>query len=309
MVWISIKRVIRAGFMNFTRNGFVSLAAVLIMTVTLFVIGSVIFLLAGLNASLGDIKKKVDVSVYFSTGAAEEAVLGVKKSLEASPLVSEVEYISRDEALENFRKRHEGDSLTLQALEELGANPLGAILNVRAKDPSQYESVANFLKEDSALSEGENRIIERINYFDNKTAIDKLTKIIQAAERLGFAVSAILAVISLLIAFNTIRLAIFISRDEIAVMRLVGASNKYVRGPFVISGVIYGLVAGVMTMIIFYPVTKWLGESASNFFGGVNFFNYYTSNFGELFGIIVGAGVILGAVSSFWAVRRYLKEK
>lgn len=307
MLWLNFKRIIRAGFINFTRNAFVSLAAVLIMTVTLFVIGSVLFLLAGLNSSLAEIKNKVDVSVYFAVNADEPSILSVKKSLEAFPSVSEVIYISREQALADFIKRHEGDAPTLQALEELEDNPLGAVLNIRAKDPSQYESIANFLKGDSAFLGGTNPIIDRINYFDNKVVIDRLAKIIGAAEQFGIALSVILVVISLVIAFNTIRLAIYISREEISVMRLVGASNKYIRGPFVISGILYGLFAGILTMIVFYPITRYVGQATANFFGGINFFSYYTENFGDFFAVIVGSGVLLGAVSSYFAVRRYLK--
>lgn len=293
--------------MNFTRNAFVSMAAVLIMTVTLFTIGSVMFLIVGLNTSLSEIKNKVDISIYFTVKAEESEILAIKKSVEALPAVNTVTYLSKDEALDAFKKRHEGDSLTLQALDELGDNPLGGVLNVSAKDPSQYEAIADFLKGDSFLSKGASTIIDRINYFDNKVAIDRLTKIIRAFEKLGFVLSAILIAISVIIAFNTIRLAIFISREEISVMRLVGASNKYVRGPFVISGIIYGLLSGLLTLAIFYPITRWVGEFTASIFSGINFFTYYTSHFGEFFLIIVGSGVMLGAVSSWLAVRRYLK--
>jgi cell division transport system permease protein len=308
MLWVNIKRIIRSGAMNFFRNGFVSLSAVLIMTVTLFVIGSVVFMLAGLNASLSEVKNKVDISVYFNTGASESDVLAVKKSLEALPGIVQVEYITKEQALDRFKKRHEGDELTLQALEELGSNPLGAILNVKAKDPSQYQSIANFLKKESSVSgPDEHSPIDLVDYFNNQVVIEKLTKIITAAERLGFAVSIILIIISLIIAFNTIRLIIFISRDEISVMRLVGASYKYIRWPFVISGILYGFVAGLLTIAVFYPLTRWVGSSTANFLGGINLFSYYTNNFGQLFAIIVGSGIVLGACSSYLAVRRYLK--
>jgi cell division transport system permease protein len=122
-----------------------------------------------------------------------------------------------------------------------------------------------------------------VDYFNNQVVIEKLTRIIQAAERLGFSVSIILILISLIIAFNTIRLIIFISRDEISVMRLVGASYKYIRLPFVISGILYGLTAGIVTIVIFYPLTRWVGTATADFLGGVNLFSYYTSNFGQLF--------------------------
>ncbi len=305
-MWTSIKRVIKAGVVNFYRNGFVSLSSVLIMTVTLFVIGSVIFLSATLTTSLDEIKSKVDVNVYFLTGAKEEEVQALAQALRTLPEVKDVEYISREQALLDFKKRHENDELTLQALEELPDNPLGAVLNVRAKDPSQYEGIARFLKSDTALGSGVKDIIDEVNYYDNKTAIDKLSRIIISAEKLGFGLAFLLVIISVSIAFNTIRLVIYISRDEIGVMRLVGASNKYIRGPFVVSGILFGVVSSLLTLALFYPLTYYLGDSTENFFSGLNLFRYYLSHFGEFFLIIVGSGSVLGAISSFLAVRRYL---
>lgn len=305
-MWTSIKRVIKGGVMNFYRNGFVSLASVLIMTVTLFVIGSVMFLSATLTVSLEEIKSKVDVNVYFLTSAQEEEVKSLAQALRTLAEVKEVEYISREQALLDFKKRHENDELTLQALQELPDNPLGAVLNIRAKEPSQYEGIANFLKGDSALGSGTKDIIDEVNYYDNKAAIDKLSRILIAAERLGFGFALLLVIISISIAFNTIRLAIYISRDEIGVMRLVGASNKYIRGPFVVSGILYGVVSSLLTLALFYPLTYYLGDSTENFFSGLNLFKYYLLHFGEFVLIIVGSGIVLGAISSYLAVRRYL---
>ncbi|MDO8594269.1 MAG: permease-like cell division protein FtsX [bacterium] len=312
MLWISIKRVIKGGVVNFYRNVFVSLASVLIMTVTLFVVGSVLFLSAMLNASLEDIKSKVDVNVYFQTGAAEEDVLALAAALRNLPEVKEVDYISRQQALLNFKLRHKDDELTLQALQELPDNPLGAVLNVRAKEPSQYAGIAAFLKSDlpaqagNALSKDRKSIIDEVNYYDNKAAIDKLTRLIDSADRLGSLLAVVLIAVSIIIAFNTIRLAIFISREEIGVMRLVGASNTYIRGPFVVSGVLYGIISSLLTLALFYPLTYYLGDSTENFFSGLNLFRYYLAHFGEFFLIIAGSGIVLGAVSSFLAVRRYL---
>ena len=306
MFWTNIKRVVRAGFVSFWRNGFVSLASVLVMTVTLFVIGSVIFLLATLDSSLSDLKSRVDVNVYLTTTAAEEDIISLKQSLEVLPEVKAVDYVSRAQALENFKERHQNDQLTLDALSELSDNPLGAVLNISAKDPNQYESIARFLKSDDALANGNKLIVAKVNYDDNKTAISVLSKIIISAQRLGLAVTVVLVIVSLIIIFNTVRLAIYSAREEISVMRLVGASNKYIRGPFVISGTMYGIIAGIITLGVFYPLTYWLGTATANFFNGINVFHYYTANFGQIFGIIMGSGVLLGAVSSYLAVRRYL---
>ncbi len=309
MWWTDTKRIIQSGFISFWRNGFVSLASILVMSVTLFVIGSIIFLNAMLGASLTQIQDKVDINVYFVTSAPEEDILTLKRSVEALPEVSSVAYISREEALSRFEERHKDDQLTLQALEELDENPLGASLSIKAKETSQYESIANFLEGDrNILSSSGANIVDSINFFQNQVAIERLSKIIDSSERFGFLVTLILAIASIIIIFNTIRLAIYTAKDEIAVMKLVGASNMYIRGPFVFEGILYGIIAGVITLIIFYPITLWLGPSTESFFGDINIFTYYTSNFGQMFFIIVGAGVVLGAVSSYLAVRKYLKD-
>ncbi len=302
-MWIKIKRVIRSGFYGFWRNSFVSLSAVLVMVVTLFVIGSLIFSGAILRSTLDQIREKVDINVYFITSAKEDDILSIKKNLERLPEVLIVQYVSREDALLNFKRRHENDEFTLQALDELGENPLGATLNIKAKDPSQYASIAEFLNGKSATVGG---IVDKVNYYQNKEAIDRLTKIINSADKLGFILTIFLICISVLITFNTIRLVIYMAKDEIAVMRLVGASTGYIRAPFFVAGALYGFVAAIITLVLFYPVTIWLGNTTSNFFVGLNIFHYYTSNFGQIFLLIVGSGVIIGSISSFFAVRKYL---
>lgn len=308
MHWTNTKRIIKTGFVGFWRNGFVSLAAVLVMTVTLSVITSIIFMNAMLGSSLGQIKDKVDINVYFVTSAVEDDVLSIKRAVEALPEVREVEYISPEVALERFVARHENDQLTLQALDELDENPLGASLSIRANETSQYEGIANFLQDDgNTLSSFGTPIIDNINYFQNKVAIERLSKIIDSAEKFGLAIMIVLIFASIIIIFNTIRLAIYTAKEEISVMQLVGASNSYIRGPFVFAGVMYGLIAGVITLFIFYPIALWLGPATESFFGDINIFTYYVSNFVSLFFIIVGSGVVLGAVSSYLAVKKYLK--
>ncbi len=307
-MWIKIKRVIRAGFFSFWRNGFVSLSSILIMVVTLFVIGGTIFSGVILQSTLAQIRDKVDINVYFVTSASEDDILAMKKSLEQLPEVAlPVVYVSREEALSDFKTRHQNDEFTLQALDELGDNPFGATLNIKAKDPSQYEGIAQFLNDKGTSSSDGSSIIDKVNYYQNKDAIDRLTRIINSANHLGFILTIFLIVISVLITFNTLRLVIYMSRDEISVMRLVGASMSYIRGPFFVAGAIYGFVSSVLTLIVFYPITLWLGRTTENFFVGLNIFNYYTSNFGQIFLLIVGSGVFIGAISSWLAVRKYLK--
>jgi cell division transport system permease protein len=302
-----VKRIFRTGFFNFWRNGTVSLASVLVMIVALATIGSITFGGAILDTALAELGDKIDVNVTFATTAKEEDILAIKHSLESLPEVLLVTYVSPTEALEAFKERHQNDQSILAALDELGENPLGAVLNVKARDPSQYASVAEFLESDNALSSAGVPIIDRVNYFQNKTAIDRLTAIMRAADRLGFILTLIMAGIATLIAFNTIRLTIYIARDEISVMRLVGASTGYIQGPFVVVGVIYGVVAGITTLLLFVPAAYYAAQMTGSFFDGFNIFSYYGRHFLEIAGIVLVSGVLIGALSSMLAVRKYLR--
>ncbi|MFA5999935.1 MAG: permease-like cell division protein FtsX [Candidatus Paceibacterota bacterium] len=304
---VSFKRIIKGGLMNFRRNGVVSWAAVLIVSVTLSVITTLILLQAVLNFSLNQIKDKVDVTIYFNVGASEEKILTMKDSLAKLPEVADVSYTSAADALKAFRERHSEDYPTIQALDEIKDNPLGAYLNVKAKEISQYESIANFLKSDNALALGYDSIIDKVNYHQNKLVIERLNSIISGAQKLGFLITLLLVVISIVITFNTIRLTIFISKEEIGVMRLVGASKMGVRGPFMIEGAVYGTVATLVTMFLFWPITFWLGKNMTNFLG-INVYDYYLSNFFSIFAIILLSGILLGIISSFLAIRKYLNK-
>ena len=307
MFFTNVKRILKAGFFNFWRNGFVSLSSVFVMVIALGVLGSIIFTNELLDSSLTALEEKVDINVYFLTTAPEIEVLGIKEDVEALPEVAEVVYVSRGEALENFLARHQNDATTLQAVEELDENPLGAVLNIRAKETSQYADVAGYLDSANVLSTTGQTLVEKVNYNQNKVAIERLSKIISSARTIGYGLMVVLILLSILITFNTIRMAIYISREEISVMKLVGASPAYIRGPFIVGGILYGMIAGIVTLILSYPVTAWFASESTNFFIGTNIFDYYVANFFQIFLVIVGSGIVMGAVSSFFAVRKYLK--
>jgi len=307
MDWMILKRVMVGGGKNFIRGGAVSAATVLIMTVTLSIIGCLIFLSALLTFTLNMVKEKVDVSVYFVTTASEQSILAVKDQLEKLPQVANVTYTSAEDALIAFRGRHANDQLTIQALNELGGNPLDASLAVRAKDPSQYESIVNFLDASPALSTSGTSIVDRINYAQNKEVIDRLSLAISATRQIGLAIIVIFAIASILIAFATIRLAIYTSKDEIAVMKLVGASNAYVQAPFIFEGVITGTLSALIVIVLMWPATWYVGSKTSMWFGGFNLGEYYASHFVVVCGILMTSGIVLGAVASLFAIRKYLK--
>lgn len=301
--WVTTKRVARYGLIGFIRNGFVSLSAILIMLITLFVMACLLVSGAALQSTLDQLTNKVDVNVYFTTTASEEQVMRVKQDLERLPEVASVAYTSREQALAEFRDRHKNEQMTIQALDQLSENPLGASLAIRAKETSQYASIAQFLE----TQQGTDSTISKVNFYQNKTAIDRLTNIIETSRTVGIAAAVFLACASILIAFNTIRLAIYTARDEIGVMNLVGAGHWYVRGPFVVAGILYGLISGIIVLLILYPLAIWLGPASEAFFGNFNVFDYYVGSFPTLFFTIIGLGIALGAISSFLAVRRYLR--
>ena len=296
----SFRRIIRAGFIGFWRNAYVSLASIFVITIALFVIGSTMLIDQLLTASLTQLQAKVDINVYFVTTAAQEDIDSLINSVKALPDVERVTYTSREEALAQYRAKYQDDSVTMQALEELKENPLGATIAVQAKETSQYESINQFLMEQA------NPVIDRINYAANKQSIEKLTAIIAAVEKASFITLIVLIVAAVMITFNTIRLAIFTAREEISVMRLVGASNMFIRGPFMLQGVMYGVVSGVLALLVLYPIVLWLGPKTAAFFE-LNLFDYFVSHFSYIFGVLIGIGVLMGLGSSVLAVARYLR--
>lgn len=304
---LKLKRIVRSGILNFKRGGLISFASVLVITITLSVITTLMLLYAILHSSLIKIKDKVDIAIYFVQEADESKILNLKSSLEKLPEVSSVSYVSASEALANFREKHENDYPTIAALDEINENPLGAYLNVKAKEVSQYESIANFLKSDDALITGSLNIIDKINYYQNKEVIERLNSIIEGTKKLGFIVTLLFIFISILVTYNTIKLTTFISKEEIAVMRLVGASKMRIVGPFMVEGVIYGSLSSIITLFLFLMATYYMGKNMTIFLG-IDMYEHYLKNILKIFGVMLGSGVLLGMISSFFAVRKYLKK-
>ena len=287
----------------------VSAATVLVISLSIFMIGSVIVGSAFLSGIISSLEEKVDISAYFKTGAPEEQILALKKDLEALPEVRAVKYISADEALAAFRERHIGDEAILQSLEVVGANPFSSSLEIKAHDSSKYDAISKFLEKGSygGILDADSSGQKKITYRQNQFVIDRLSSLLSTSRRIGFAVSLILAVIALMVAYSTVRLAIYNSRDEISVMQLVGASRAFIRGPFLVEGIIHGIIASFFTLALLYPAFWLMGNKTSALFGGVNVFQYFLSNILQIFFILLVAGVLLGVLSAYIAIRRYLK--
>lgn len=292
--------------MGFWRNAYVSFTSIYVIVIALFVIGATIFINELLNTALGNVQSRVDINVYFVVDAPQEGIDRIREAVSALPDVESVTYTSREDALAKYREANKNNEITMQALEELEDNPLGANLAILASETSRYGSIAGFLEEQKNSDQSQVPVIDYINYNQNKEAIDALTEIIGAVEQAGLVVMIALLIAATFITFNTISLAIYTSREEITIMRLVGAGNMFIRGPFMLQGMLYGLVAGVLSVLLFYPLLSWLGPRTQEFFE-INLFDYYIVNFGEIFLILVGIGILLGLFSSILAIARYLR--
>lgn len=317
MIFTTFKRITRTGFVNFWRNGFLSFSAIIVVTLSLCAIGTIIFTGAFGRALIEDVQEKVDINVYFSLLTPESDILTLQKEVKSLPEVSNVSYISRAKALEAFKEKWKDNSLIMQGLDEIGDNPFPASLNVKAKDPGQYGSIATFLQNKNPTDSSGTPIISKINYQDNKIIIDRLSRIIPAVEKSGSIIAILLVFVAIVVVWNTIRLIIFTAKDEISVMKLVGASNVYIRGPLVVSGIMYGVIGGIITLVLMAGFAYWSDTAilrfagvqiASDFSLVVNVLStYFANNFAQIFLIIIGAGIILGGISSYIAARRYLK--
>jgi len=301
-MFIFLARIIKSGFQSFIRNGLLSSATVVVMTLTLLVCSGLIIFGNATTAVMQNIESKIDISIYFKTNVSENQILAIKKNLEQLNEVANVEYISQDDALATFKERHKDDPVILQSLEELGYNPLSAALNIKAKNPQNYEGIASYLEKEVSPE-----FIDKINYSQNQVIIDRLIKITNTVKKGGLVLALVLALVVFLITFNTIRIAIYSNRESISIMRLVGATSSLIRGPYVIQGFIIALAASILAMIILIPLIYSIAPSFNNFIPEFNIVSYFWSHFFYLFGIQLLVGLILTTISSAVAIRKYLR--
>lgn len=303
-----LSRIFRSGFLNFTRNSLLSFASIFMMVITLAMISGSLFFHALSGYMIQQVKNRVDINVYFYPSASESQILNLKGTLEKLPEVAKIDYVSRDQALQSFREKHQNDALTLAALAELGTNPLGASLNIRAKDPTQYEQIANYLSSDTTLDSSQASIIEKVNYYQNAEIIDRMTAVTHSIDTAVRIIMGIFIVLSIIVIYNTIRLAIYASREEIHVMRLVGAQKRYVHGPFMVEGLLTGVFGAIITAILWYPITLIITKKMTTFFQGFSFLKYYGENFIQIFIIMLAVGIIIGTISAALCVNKFINQ-
>ena len=274
----------------------------------MFVVG-ISFLANNILVNTTDkISEKVDITVYFVKGTTEEQIFDFRENLEDRNGVKEVIYVSQEGALQEYKDRHENNPRVIGGVDILDENPFRARLNIRTDAPEYLEGIAEFLQREDTFSDNPTIIIDKIDYFQNETIINRLRSIVETVNFFSTVFILMLSVISFLIIFITIRLTIFINRDEIEVMHLIGASMWYVRGPFVISGIIYGLLGSLIAFLLLVPFTIWLGPITERFFGeGQSLFEHYSASFFTMLLILAAIGMFIGGLSSYLSALRYLK--
>jgi len=300
---VSLTRIIKYGWQSFVRNGWLSASTISIMILTLIVFeGLVLFNHVGKTA-ITSIKEKVDISVYFKSNVPEDSILSVKRSLESLEEVRGVIYVSREEALAEFKERHKEDETIVQTLDELDENPLLGSLNVKAKELEQYETIASYLETPSLKD-----IIEKVTFAQNELVINRLSSLISTFNRTIVLITVFLAFLAVMVTFNTIRLAIFSSSAEIGIMRLVGASNGFIKGPFLVEGILYGIISAVVSFIMFIPVIFFVSPHLGRFVHELNLASYLGQNWGKLLIYQMAFALVLVTLSSIFAIRRYLRK-
>jgi cell division transport system permease protein len=297
-----VKRIFKSGWLSFSRDGSLAAATCFIMLIPIFLASS-LFLLKDVSQFLiSTIQEKADISVYFKESAPEEDVLEVKEEISEIPEVKSVKYVSKEEALESFVQRHKDDPVLMESLEEVGGNPFLGALNIRAFEASQYQAVANFFETGTFEN-----LIEKVDYYQRRPVIERIFAITSGMGKAGISLSIVLAIVAILITFNTIRLAIINQKEEIRVQRLVGASNWFIRGPFLVQGAISGIFAVIVCLLIFTLICWLLSSKIEILFSGLNIWRYFTGNFFTIILIQLATGIGLGVISSTIAIRKYLK--
>lgn len=304
MVILSFFRIISFAFKDFFRNFWLSIITITILILSLFPINFLIVIGVVSQTVFIQVEKKIDLSLYLSPDANEADISALKLEVERLAGVREVEYISRAQALESFQQRYQDDQEILDSLRELGTNPLNPSLIVRADELSDYEKIIASL---GTLSK--HTIIDNRDFDDHQYLLKALKNITSKAKQVGVLVSIIFSLITALVVFNAIRIAIYTHRKEIRVMKLVGASNWFIRSPFLAEAILYTLTGVAGIILIFYPFIHLLQPYLADFFdpGALNLVYYFQLNFIKIFGVQFIIAAIICMVASILAVGRYLK--
>ncbi len=301
-MFLGLKRIFKLSWISFCRNQLSTVSAIFVISLTLFIITAFFFFQGLIQFVTLQIQEGIDISVYFDEEVSEGEILKVETELSQLQEVKDIKYVSKDSALKKFLEEHKENSEFLEVIDELGENPFLAALNVRVWEKGQYEKVLEFFEETKIKD-----LVDHHNFFENKSLIEKIYSLNLRTQKTALLVSSVFVLITVLVVLNTMKLAIYNQRKEISIMRQIGASNFYIRGPFLLHGIIFGFFDFLICLFVWSGLSFLMGENLEGFLGGFNFFDYFVQNFQLLCLIQIGFGVGLGIISSFICTQKYLK--
>lgn len=302
MKLLKLWRTFKEGVKNFYRNGWLTFATISVMSISLYIMALTVIVVVGANAAVRNVQDRINISVYFNPDAKEARILEVKDKLSGYREVKSIEYVSKEKALDEFMLITNNDPSIKEAIDEIGENPLLNSLVIKAQSPDQYEIIDSAIKNSSFAAD-----INQTNYTKNEDEINRLNDIINTVEKVGFILGTIFILVAVLITFNTIRITIYSHKQEFEVMRLVGASNMYVRMPHIFEGIFYGIASALVVTIFLYPSFQFMGPAVQKIISKDNLVGFYFDYFGVILLMLLIAGIFIGTLSGFVAIRRYLK--
>lgn len=305
----TFSRIISTGAVNFIRNAWLAIAAMAVMVVTLTIVLFSLIANQTFAHTIQQITDRVDISVYLKDEITPEQQAGLIRDLKKLPNSERVRYVSKEEVLQKYLSDNADNAELLSAVSQTD-NPLPATVQIKPRDLNKLDELKNYLAKPAVMALQSD---EPSYSGDRKEAIDKITHATNILQRAGVIAVLVFAIISVLIIFNTIQMAIFNRRDELTIMRLLGASTGYIRGPFVVESIIYGIFSALLSTLLIHSLfvaSRSTLEATSLGLLDINYSaEYFREHFWTLLVLQLGVGILIGAVSSSIATRRYLKFK
>jgi len=305
--WITFIRMCRYGVNNFTRNAWLTIAATAVMTITLFVIFASVAARNVLADTVVQVRDQVSMSIYLKTDAVEEDVRAVVEEVEKLDSVISVETVSPTQARESFVNDNKDNPETLEAV-TAATNRFFWTLKIKVVDINDTSELADIVANNEIVTEQLDATRPPSFAGERREIIQNIGRAVDFAQNVGIVASSIFIFMSMLIIFNTIRMAIFNRREEIQMMKLIGAEKTFIRGPFVVEAMVYGFIAALIATGLGFAALYFIAPSLTG--SGVNV--QPTLDIMTMYGafvllamIIIGA--IIGIISSLLATRRYLK--
>ncbi len=300
---LSFFRIIKFSLQDIVRNIWLSIVTITILLLALFSINTLLTVRVVSENAVNAVKEKIDISLYLKPASAESDILALRDRLAGLPEIKGVVYISSQDALVSFRSKYRENNEILQALRELGNNPLSPSLAIT---PADFDNTSNLV---NTLRQLDSDIIESRDFSDNTAVVTKIQSVTKRVNEVGAVIIAIFILTSLLVVYNSIRVAVYTHKKEIEIMRLVGASNFFIYMPFLFSAFLYALMSVMVMIAIFYPFLTLFQPYLEVFLAGynVNLLSYFVYNFWPIFGLQFAVVFIITLLASFFAVRKYAR--